>query len=139
MAKHCTYVKKNGERCRAYARVDSLFCFWHDPATRKERGLARKKGGYHRKKPRNADQPAPEIHTIADLLAVLTEAVRDAWAAEPSMARARALGYLAASGVRLVEVGELERRVEALEAKAKELTQDDRLGVSGHASTKRAT
>ena len=42
----CTYIKKNGEKCRANAIIDSVHCFWHSSKIKESKKQeVRSKGG----------------------------------------------------------------------------------------------
>lgn len=56
------------------------------------------------------------LGTVADIRRILEVAVLDTLGLENSIARARTLAYLATSAIKLLEVGELEERLEALES-----------------------
>jgi hypothetical protein len=96
----------------------SEFCFWHDPDLTEERRRARAKGGHARHgrtvKPPNGRDPVT-VKVAGDVLPLLERAVNDVLALENSIARARAIGYLAGQVIRAFEVTELQQRVEALE------------------------
>ncbi len=55
------------------------------------------------------------IKTTDEALRALEDALNDACGLENSHARARSIGYLCQISLRALEVGELERRLEALE------------------------
>ncbi len=56
------------------------------------------------------------LHSVADIRRLLEVAVLDTLGLENSIARARTLAYLAMTAIKLLEVGELERQLAALEA-----------------------
>lgn len=64
------------------------------------------------------DSPFPEVDLEAPsgLVALMTQVFRDTWVLENSVHRARTLGYLAHIQRSLIETGELERRLNAIEA-----------------------
>ena len=114
-ANRCRAVNRRGEPCQAYTVAGSSWCFWHDPERAAERKEARSRGGLARHGRKLAGGDPVQIRSVADLLALLEAAAGDLLALEPSIGRARALAYLVASGLRVLEVGELERRIGALE------------------------
>lgn len=117
-AKSCKATTKRGGPCAAYALPHSDFCFHHDPACSRERNEARRKGGrarHGRKIQVAADVPSVALQEVRDVLPLLSQAIRDVLLLENSIARARAIGYLAGVAVRALELSELEDRVAALE------------------------
>jgi hypothetical protein len=41
----CSYIKSNGERCRAYAQKYDDYCIFHDPTLKDERVFWTTRGG----------------------------------------------------------------------------------------------
>ena len=56
------------------------------------------------------------LETVGDIRRLLEVTVLDTLGLENSIARARTLAYLATTAIKLLEVGELEQRLAALEA-----------------------
>ena len=56
------------------------------------------------------------LQTVADIRRILEIGVLDTLGLENSIARARTLAYLAMTAIKLLEVGEMEQRLAALEA-----------------------
>lgn len=99
------------------------FCFVHSPARAHERAVARKKGGAGRRTPRGSqrERGAPvSLGTVPEVLAELELLYADTLCQENSGARSRTLGGLLGVALRVVEVGELEGRVAAIEARQNE-------------------
>lgn len=117
MAKErCKEKKPDGTRCRAYAS-ESGFCFMHDAAKGRERALARRNGGLSTKKPHNADAsliPA-DVRSIDGVFAILNYALQESIVLDNSIARGRLLVSIAHGFIEALKVGELEKRLEALE------------------------
>ena len=114
----CKFVKDDGQRCQAPPLHESDFCFVHDPEHTEEMAEARRLGGLRRRKEK-AVQGAYDIEGLEDVGQVrrLVEvAVLDTLALENSVARGRLLIAGALAAAKLLEVGELEERVRALEA-----------------------
>ena len=112
---NCKHVRDDGKRCGAFAVDGSGFCFWHHPAKARARAAARKRGGQNRRGPREIHGPAPRVENAGDVLALLQSAIRSGWVIERGEARARTLGYLAGVCLKVIELGELEKRVAELE------------------------
>lgn len=114
----CQHVKANGEQCLSFALPGSQYCFWHDPARAADRAAARKKGGENRRRTVRhlPGEPAPiALQTPGDVLQALEDELNTIAALEPSLARARTIGYLLGFALKALEVAELAARVEALE------------------------
>jgi hypothetical protein len=97
---------------------DEQFCFWHSPVHAEEAAEARRLGGLRRRRERTL-QGAYEIDgldSVPQIRRLLEVAVMDALGLENSIARTRVLVACAMAAARLLEVGELEARLEAIEA-----------------------
>ena len=97
---------------------DEEFCFWHSPAHAEEAAEARRLGGMRRRRERTL-QGAYEIEgldSISQIRRVLEVAVLDALGLENSVARSRVLVSCVIAAAKLLETGELEARLEAVEA-----------------------
>lgn len=117
--RRCAHVKSDGERCLAYALKDSEFCYMHDPATAADRAESRRRGGRNSKRQIRYAPSEPgsiAIQTPGDVLQVLEDELNILLELEPSIARARTVGYLCAHALKALEVAELEQRLEALES-----------------------
>jgi hypothetical protein len=98
---------------------DSDWCFQHAPHLAIERAQARKRGGQrgNRGKAGPAGEPVP-LRTVAQIMAVLEQAAGDAMALDNSGERCRVLTGICGQAMKALEVGEIERRLEALEQRA---------------------
>jgi hypothetical protein len=106
---------------------DEPFCFWHAPETAEEAAEARRLGGLHRRKKKSvaAVYGFGGLRTIGDNQALLETAAIETLAIENSISRNRALASMAATGGKLIELGDLAERVAALEAAAARPTPTD--------------
>jgi hypothetical protein len=97
---------------------DEPFCFWHSPETTEEAAEARRLGGLHRRKKKTvgAVYGFQGLRSIEDNQALLETAAIETLALENSIARNRALASYSAIGAKLIEVGDHEERLRALEA-----------------------
>jgi len=127
---NCTATTKRGTPCAAPALAGSDFCFTHDPARAQDRAAARKRGGYNRRTPKATPDDGARIHlrTVAHVQATLERALADTWAQENSANRTGGIVRIALAALRALEVGELEQRVEALEAR---ITEQQAPGLRG--------
>jgi hypothetical protein len=107
----------NGRPCRATPLRDEAHCFWHSPETAEEAAEARRVGGLHRRKKKTVASiyGFHGLRTIEDLQSLLETAAIETMALENTIARNRAIGGFVAVGAKLIEVGELEARIEVLE------------------------
>ena len=97
---------------------DEQFCFWHSPAHAEEAAEARRLGGLRRRRERTL-QGAYELEgleSVAQIRRVLEVAILDALGLENSVARSRVLVSCVVAAAKLLETGELEARLEAVEA-----------------------
>jgi hypothetical protein len=114
----CKAQRADGQPCRAAPLVGSEFCSVHDPANAEAIAEARRLGGMRRKREVTVagayDFPGltsvPEIRRLLDIAAV------DVLGLENGVARIRAMIALALAAAKLLEVGELEEHIAALEA-----------------------
>ena len=113
----CSTVTSAG-RCRATPMREADHCFWHSPEHQDEVAEARRLGGQRRKRERivSGVYDLEGLDTIPKIRRILEVAVLDTLGLENSINRSRALASLATAAARLLEAGELEERVEALEA-----------------------
>lgn len=104
--------------CQAAPVKDGDHCFWHSPEYAEDVAEARRLGGLRRRR-EVAVSGAYEVNgleTVGDLRRLLVIAALDTLGLENSIARARTLGYLVGVAGKLLETGELEERLAALEA-----------------------
>jgi len=116
-AGRCTADNERGERCGMNALRGSKLCFWHDPEHASEAAEARRLGGLRRKR-EHAVAGAYDIEGLEDvpsLRRLLEIAALDLLGLENSISRARALIAVVAAGAKLLEVGEVDERLKAVE------------------------
>ena len=118
LGRACSYLMPHGRLCRATPLRDEPYCFWHSPDTAEEAAEARRVGGLHRRKKKTvaAVYGFNGLRTIEDNQALLETAAIETLALENSITRNRALGGFSAIGAKLIEVGDHEERIAALEA-----------------------
>jgi hypothetical protein len=97
---------------------DSDYCLSHDPQHAEEAQEARRLGGLRRRRERtvSAAYDFEGLATVPDIRRIVEIAVVDTFSLENSVARNRTLAALAQVSVSLLEKGEWEERVEAIEA-----------------------
>lgn len=114
----CSQRLKNGQQCRAGPIADSEYCFFHSPEHQEEAAEARRLGGVRRRRERvvSSAYDVEGLDSIPKLRRLVEVAVLDTLGLENSVARNRTLAYLAQTGWKLLEAGEFEERLQALEA-----------------------
>jgi len=117
-ARPCTAIKDDGSPCLATPMRDSPFCFWHSPDHQEEASEARRLGGHRRRRERviSGVYDFDGLGNIVQIRRLVEVAVLDALGLDNSIARARTLGSLAQIAAKLLETGEFEERLEALES-----------------------
>ena len=114
----CGFLLPNGRPCRAWSLRDGPFCFWHAPDREEDAVEARRLGGLRRRRERTVAgaYDLAGLGSVEAIRRLLEIAVLDALGLENSIARARVLISGALAAARLLETGELEARLAALEA-----------------------
>ena len=114
----CSAVLDTGRQCGATPQRESDYCFWHDPEQAEAASEARRLGGQRRRR-EGIISNAFDFEGLADITSIrrlLEVAVVDTLQLENSVARSRTLAAIAQSASKLVEAGEMDARVTALEA-----------------------
>jgi len=114
----CKFRKEDTEACQAPPLLASDFCFWHDPEHAQEAAEARRLGGIRRRRERTVSgaYEFEGLESVPSIRRVLEIAVLDTLGLENSIARGRALIAAVLAAAKLLEAGEHEERLEALEA-----------------------
>ena len=119
--KVCQARNRRGEPCGAYAVEGYRFCFGHCPELAEQRKAGRVSGGLARQGRsgvlRGGQGVVVPLASLSDVVQLLEQTVGDVLALENSIARARAVGYLAGIAARVLEASELEQRIARLEEK----------------------
>jgi len=113
----CNFVKDDGGSCGAAPLHESDFCFVHAPEYAEEMAEARRLGGLRRRRERTVAgaYDFEGLETVGQLRRLLSIATVDSLSLENSIARSRVLVAIVLAGSKLLEVGELQQRIEALE------------------------
>ena len=108
----------DGLACRAPALRGKSVCYWHDPERAEEAAEARRIGGMHRRKARSVATiyDFSGLRTIESAQRLLETAALETLALENSIARNRTLITAAAGAGKLIESGDLDARLAAVEA-----------------------
>jgi hypothetical protein len=114
----CTFERPDGRLCGATRLRDAPFCFWHAPEREEDATEARRLGGLRRRREKTVSgaYDLAGLGSIEAIRRILEIAVLDALGLENSIARSRVLVSAAMAAAKLLETGELEARLAALEA-----------------------
>ncbi len=114
----CKSIKEDGSPCQAPPLRKSEHCLMHDPEHSKAVQEGRRLGGLRRRKESNvsATYDFEGLESITQVRRLVEVAAFDALGLENSVARARTLAYLAQVAAGLLEKGEMEERLVAIEA-----------------------
>lgn len=117
LTRTCTARKQNGDGCSSPPLRDAAVCFWHSPDHAEEAAEARRLGGLRRRRERTL-AGAYEIDglgSVPEIRRIVEIATMDALGLDNSVARGRLLIACALAEAKLLEVGELEDRLRAVE------------------------
>ena len=116
----CNATTKGGKPCPQSALPDSDRCYMHAPERAAERAEARRKGGLNRRTSKGKAWPDGadlKLRSVEDVQVVLEQALADTILQENSGSRTQGLVRVAMAALKALEVGELEVRMAALEAR----------------------
>jgi hypothetical protein len=112
----CEGVKDDGSKCRAPARQDSRYCFFHDPAKENERKEAQQRGGRaNRATVLRSDAPDVPLNSLKDVVGLYARVINLQLKGEVSPKEASSLGYNFCQLAKLLEASSTEARIAALE------------------------
>ena len=112
----CTGTRRDGRPCTAMVLGGGAYCFAHDPTKAAERHAARQRGGQHRANlVRLRGLVPPRLISVYDRLETALGEVHDG-TLQPG--QAAAMAGLARAMVAVLQAGELEERLRALEERA---------------------
>ena len=118
LSRTCKAQNERGQPCGATPLRDLDYCVFHDPEHQEAVQAARSAGGQRRKREATLATAFDfeGLMTVPQIRRLVEVAAFDALSLESSISRVRALGYLAQVAVTLMEKGELEERLQAVEA-----------------------
>ncbi len=114
----CKANTDKGEPCRAAPMLDGDLCIFHDPDHAEVVQEARRAGGQRRKREVTlaTAYDFEGLTSIPEIRRLIEVAAYDALGLDNTINRVRALGYLAQVAVTLLEKGEIEERLAAVES-----------------------
>ena len=132
MAETCAGVRPDGQRCRAWPIRGERFCLWHSPDREEEAADARRLGGLRRRREKTlaGAYDLAGLDSIPAIRRIVEIATFDTLGLENSIARARTLIAAAQMAAKLLETGELEERIAALELATSHGSRDPSGGES---------
>mgnify|MGYP000868177588 FL=1 len=115
----CKAKTAHGQPCKMPPLKGSSYCFTHAPEVGAARAMARKSGGERHRIAHYGDESMipREVRTLDDANKILAYTLAETVPMENSIARARLLLALYDSFVKSFEIGELEKRIQALETR----------------------
>jgi hypothetical protein len=118
VARACGFTKADGRLCRATPMRDAAFYFMHNPETEDEAADARRLGGLRRRREKAVAGAYdwPGFDGPASMRRILDIATFDTLGLDNSIARSRTLITSVMAAAKLHETGELQARIELLEA-----------------------
>lgn len=116
----CQAKTADGSSCRTAALTGSDFCFFHDPDRATDRLEANAAGGrQNRMKTLDGTAPDVKIESCQDVVRLISETINQVRRGELDPRVANAIGYLANVLIKAAEQGDMEKRLEDLEAAVK--------------------
>ena len=117
-SRFCKAKTDKGEPCRPMPMRESDYCVFHDPDHAEVVQQARSAGGQRRKREATlaTAYDFQGLTSIDEIRRLVEAAAFDALGLDNSINRVRALGYLAQVATSLLEKGEMEERLAAVEA-----------------------
>jgi hypothetical protein len=114
----CSFEMPDGLACRAPALRGKTVCYWHDPDKAEEAAESRRIDGLHRRKAKSVATiyDFSGLRTVESAQRLLETAAIETLALENSIQRNRTLISAAAGAGKLIEAGDLEARLTAVEA-----------------------
>jgi hypothetical protein len=115
--RYCAATKADGQPCRAAPLRDAAYCFLHDPDRAEDAAKARQAGGIRRRREGTLGvaYDLQGLDNVAGIRRLLEIVVADALGLDAGVGRSRILIAAATAATKLLDTGEHEARLEALE------------------------
>lgn len=113
--RRCAHVHPSGKSCGGYAITGSDRCFAHSPEAAERRAAARRRGG---QAGRIVVLPTSDltVRSLGDVVGLVETTINDVRCGRIDVRVANAIGVLSNVAIKAIQQGELEQRLEALEA-----------------------
>jgi hypothetical protein len=113
----CAGQTPDGRRCRNWPITGEQYCLWHSPQHEEEAAEARRLGGLRRRREKTVSRAYEFVglDSVPAIRRILEIATIDTLGLENSIVRSRTLISAAVAATKLLEAGELEERLRALE------------------------
>lgn len=126
--RQCSFVKEDGHLCQAPPLKEGDCCLMHSPEHAQEVAESRRLGGLRRRREVTVSGAYDfgGLDSVTNIRRLIEIAVLDTLGLENSVARSRTLAYLAQVALKSLETGELESRINMLEAAVQNKPRDGR-------------
>jgi len=112
----CSFIKQDGEQCKANAMSESEYCYLHNPEISEEvKRINQIRGGKNRAVMLKEALPPMEIHTPDDTIGLLADTIGRVRAGEMDIKVANCIGVLSGHLLKAFEVARLNDKVELIE------------------------
>ena len=129
--RRCEHRKAgNGKRCKAYARINDRFCFFHSAQTAQARKKAQRTGGIQRSRKTNVLPTAgakKELRKATEACDLLGETIHQVRVGTIDHRIAKTVGYLTSVLLHALNQGAVEERLERIEAALQAITEERKL------------
>ena len=117
MKRNCSALNEDGGPCGQAPLVGGDLCFWHDPRYEKEAAEARRAGGanHRREQMLQGIYGVEGLETVSQIRRLYDLAVTATLSVEKAADRARLLLAAGKAALDLLQVGEMEGRVQEIE------------------------
>jgi hypothetical protein len=109
----CLGLKSDGKPCQSRILTANGYCYAHDPSVVDERALARQRGGRASSKLHRARRLAPPA--LLEVYETLEAGLREVHTGDLTPASGAAMASIARAMVSVLQAGELEQRLRAIE------------------------
>jgi hypothetical protein len=118
MSRRCAFVSSDGRPCGAAPLREGAYCFLHDPDRAEDAAEARRLGGLRRRREGTLGMiyDLTTLDSVDGIRRLLDIVVADGLGLENGIGRLRVLIAAATAALKILEVGDLEARIEALES-----------------------
>ena len=118
MKRLCAHLMADGHGCRAAPLRGGRHCFLHDPEHAADAAEARRVGGLRRRRESTLETAydLAGLDSVEGIRRLLEVVVADALSLDNGIGRLRVLIAAVSAAARLLDAGELEARIAALEA-----------------------